>query len=510
MPLAIELLAARLGDMPADTVLEMLRARIPVTEHVTRGHNRSLRQAIAWSYESLSAEARSLFCALSTFTDGFTVDLLRSMSTAGPPGTSGTSGSETLALTQLLDQSLVRRSTSDPDRYEMLRPIADAGLSMIADNRSRQSAERQMVRAVIDFLARSAIERRGPDEARWVARNDREWTNVRHAFYTAVRHDWIDDAAHLVHLVTDEAVFRERGAVERWARHLADLPALHGTPHEAAVLGIVANSEMLDGNYTSAAAYIGRALALPSGQENPSWVVPMVGFLLSIVGQCPVPPKQFIEQLHEYTSVTGDPIGSITAQFSWAFVDVSLGRPLKSIGLAIECRRLARRHGAPSLRSMAAFTIARVRHDVNPDWSHIAMKDALALSEVSRCRLMERNVTRVMTEWAKTSGEVAPDYVAQMVTLFGLGDPVAGEHRLQDLVALANPLISLGKLEEAAIIVGGLGRTIWGRTMGVEVARQRLAETCLEADRDRWLKVGRRMTPAELVAFTAALTASTG
>jgi DNA-binding SARP family transcriptional activator len=53
MPLAIELLAARLADMPAETVLAMLRSRIPVTEHATRGHNRSLRQAIAWSYEPL-------------------------------------------------------------------------------------------------------------------------------------------------------------------------------------------------------------------------------------------------------------------------------------------------------------------------------------------------------------------------------------------------------------------------------------------------------------------------
>jgi DNA-binding SARP family transcriptional activator len=504
MPLAIELLATRLGDIPADAVLAMLRSRIPVTEHATRGHNRSLRQAIAWSYESLSADARSLFCSLSTFADGFTLDLLRSMHRSGVPG------SETLALAELLDQSLVRRNTSDPDRYLMLRPIADAGLLVMADDRSRQAAECQMVGAMVDFLARASAERRGPDEARWVARTDREFANVRNAFYTAVKHGWLDHAAHIVQLLTDEAVFGERGAVERWARLLVEMPALRGQPHEPAVLGIVANSDMLDGNFAAAAAHVGTALALPSSEDNPSWVVPMVGFLLSIVGQYPAPPKHFIAQLRAYTATTGDPIGSITAQFSWAFVDSSLGRPLKSIGLAIECRRLARRHGAPSLRSMAAFTIARVRHDLNPDWSHATMKDALALSELSRCRLMERNVTRAITEWAGTGGESAPEQVAQIVTALAMGETIAGEHRMQNLVAIANPLITIGKLEEAAIIVGGLGRTIWGRTIGVEVARQRLAEICVHTDRDRWLKAGRRMTAGELVAFATSLAAPIG
>jgi hypothetical protein len=289
-----------------------------------------------------------------------------------------------------------------------------------------------------------------------------------------------------------------------------ELPALRGQPHEPAVLGIVANSDMLDGNFAAAAALVTTALALPSNEENPSWVVPMVGFLLSIVGQYPAPPKQFIAKLHAYTAATGDPIGSITAQFSWAFVDASLGRPLKSIGLAIACRRLARRHGAPSLRSMAAFIIARVRRDVNPDWSQATMKDALTLSELSRCRLMERNVTRAMIEWAKSGGESTPDQVAHIVSALGISDAVAGEHRLQDLAAIVNPLISVSRFEEAAVIVGGLGRTIWGRTIGVEVARQRLNEICIASDRDRWLRAGRRMSPGELVAFASALTAPIG
>jgi predicted ATPase/DNA-binding SARP family transcriptional activator len=203
MPLALELLAVRLADIPAETMLAMLRDRLPVMEPVARGHNRSLRHAIAWSYESLTPGARSLFRALSTLADGFDLDLLATIGGGMDDGRRG--GVETVWLTELLDHSLVRRSPLDPDRYEMLRPIADAGLALIVEQGDRELSDRHMVHAVIGFLRRAANGRLGTDAEKWIVRAERESPNVRFAFHTAMNRGWTADAAEITELQEPEA-----------------------------------------------------------------------------------------------------------------------------------------------------------------------------------------------------------------------------------------------------------------------------------------------------------------
>ncbi len=197
LPLAIELAAARVGHLPPASLMTRLEHRLPLLTggpHDLPARQRTLRHAIAWSYDLLTAEEQALFRRLAVFAGGFSLEeatVHRAVDNS--PTSEGSADDDSTALDQvasLVDKNLIQQmgEADGEPRYAMLETIREYGLEVLA-----ASGEMAMVRddhaaAYLALAERAEPNLTGTGQAAWLARLDREHENLRAALsWTAER-----------------------------------------------------------------------------------------------------------------------------------------------------------------------------------------------------------------------------------------------------------------------------------------------------------------------------------
>jgi predicted ATPase/DNA-binding CsgD family transcriptional regulator len=288
LPLALELAAARLRVLSLHALLALLSQRLRVLTGGARDlpdRQRTMRDAIAWSYDLLAPGEQALFRALAVFAGGCTLEAAQTIG-----GTGDDSPIFVLdGLAALVDSSLVRQAAgSDGEpRYLLLETVREYGLERL-ELHGEEAEQRRRHVAYFLALAEEAEPHLGaPGQERWLARLTAEHGNLRAALA------WLEQAGQA------EAMLRLAGALgyfwficaypgdgrgwtERALALVGDTPAAL----RAKALGSAGMLTVDQGDYRRAEAFFEQSLALCRGLGDDEQVASsLYGLGLALRGQ---------------------------------------------------------------------------------------------------------------------------------------------------------------------------------------------------------------------------------
>ena len=180
LPLALELAAARIKLLsPAEILLrlagssELLKAE-PGTGAPAR--HRTLRAAIAWSYDLLTEEEQALFTRLGVFVGGFTLRAAEAV--AGELDLDVVDGVESLLSNHLLR---TERMAGGEPRFGLLETIREYALERLAERGDGEAVRRRHAGFYALLAEQAEPELRGPQQLSWAQRLDADLPNIRAA-----------------------------------------------------------------------------------------------------------------------------------------------------------------------------------------------------------------------------------------------------------------------------------------------------------------------------------------
>ena len=188
VPLAIELAAAWVRAVPPTALLPRLEPRLALLYGGAEDQPvrlRTMRDAIAWSYDLLPADEARLLRRLAVFIGGFTLEAAEAV--GGFP----TSDSVLDLVAALIDKSLVQPVHVDggEPRYQMLETVREFAREQLAESGESEAIAAAHARSMRDFAERVEPVLLGPEEQFWQARVDAELGNLRAALAWGLEHD---------------------------------------------------------------------------------------------------------------------------------------------------------------------------------------------------------------------------------------------------------------------------------------------------------------------------------
>jgi predicted ATPase/DNA-binding CsgD family transcriptional regulator len=181
LPLAIELAAARVNILSPDALLARLSNRLQVLGGERRGvpdRLRTMRNAVAWSYDLLTLDEQALFRRMSVFVGGISLD---SVEAVCEPAEDSRDAYDVLSA--LVSHSLVRAISlpSGDTRFMMLETLRDYGLEQLEALSEEDDARLAHATCLLALAEAAEPHLAGRDQQAWVARLDPETENLRAA-----------------------------------------------------------------------------------------------------------------------------------------------------------------------------------------------------------------------------------------------------------------------------------------------------------------------------------------
>ena len=204
LPLAIELVAARLAVLPPAEIVRALEDGLALEMEGPVDlpeRQRTLRAAIDWSYQRLSESQRALHGTLAVFSDSASLDDARSLA----PEPSALLSD----LEALVGWSLIRSESGNGTvRLSMLETVREHALGHLERDGELDSARRRHAELFLALALVAEDELAGPNQGTWLERLEVEFDNIGAAL------DWLLTAGRA------EDALRATAALSRfWRAH---------------------------------------------------------------------------------------------------------------------------------------------------------------------------------------------------------------------------------------------------------------------------------------------------
>lgn len=303
LPLAIELIAARIRLMSPQTLLAKLNDQFILYADGMRAlpaRQKTLHNAINWSYSLLAAEEQDLFVRLSVFSGGFTLEAAESIFSRT---ITTKSVSDLIAL--LLDKSLLQSTLNErgEPRFSMLVTI-----QQFASNHLRERNEETDVRYwhldyFLDLAEKADQEIHGPAQVGWIDRFEVERDNFRAAFDWSLFHQQTDVALRLLNALCWPWLMRTHySEIHSWFEKVRSLPNSSAYPAlYARLLNFMGHMNWLLGNYREAESFLKESQGIwlklgPAGERGLAEALMILGMVASSGKENLKAAQSFLEQ----------------------------------------------------------------------------------------------------------------------------------------------------------------------------------------------------------------------
>jgi non-specific serine/threonine protein kinase len=286
LPLAIELIAARIRLMSPQVLLTHLSDQFVLSADGMRAvsaRQKTLHNAIGWSYDLLSKEEQKLFARLSVFAGGFALDAAESIFAR----ISETKSVVDL-IASLLDKSLLQR-TSDANGetcFTMLATIQQFALEQLRKMDEETSTRNQHLAYFLDLAENADRELRRPNQLEWLCRLGAGVNNLRAALNWAIESGQTESGLRLVRKLDWFWFVRsDHSEGRQWLQRVLEMPDTHLQPEaQAQILNQLAHHTWLQIGADEARPFAEQALVIArahADKYNTAWALDMLGLVLA-------------------------------------------------------------------------------------------------------------------------------------------------------------------------------------------------------------------------------------
>jgi predicted ATPase/DNA-binding CsgD family transcriptional regulator len=186
VPLAIELAAARIKQLPLQALLAQLEHRLPLLTSGSQDapvRQQTLRNTLTWSYSLLDPCEQRVFRQLSVFVGGFPLQAAAAVCHASENGVEASALSVLDGIASLIDKSLLYQAQQEGEEpcFGMLEMTREYGHEMLIRCEEAEAARQAHALWYLKLSEQAAQAWESPQHGAWLRRLERDHDNLRAA-----------------------------------------------------------------------------------------------------------------------------------------------------------------------------------------------------------------------------------------------------------------------------------------------------------------------------------------